>query len=190
MKKIIAAILCFGIVAAVSAGCGYKDALEKNADATQTSETETKTAAVVDEAKPSDFKDSLDGLCSYFEKLEYFALKDGKIDESKVTKMDASLIGAKAGKKFMTSYGGKAVTIELYEYEIQKLNDKAKEIIASVKNDGTFSILDLPKVKAYLSDSGKYLMIYTDASINDKEPDKKSDNFERREEVIKNFQKF
>ena len=117
-------------------------------------------------------------------------MKDGKLDESSVTVMDASLIGAKEGKKFVTAYGGKAITIELYEYDLKNLNDTAKTVIESVKNSGEFTILDLPSVKAYLSNNGRYIMVYTDASIDDATPDKESDNYKHREEVIKNFKSF
>ena len=41
-----------------------------------------------------------------------------------------------------------------------------------------------------MSDSGKYLMIYTDASIDDSNPDKEADNYKHREEVIKEFKAF
>ena len=189
MKRFIAAILCVGLIAAVLTGCAYKDALSKENKATQATEA-TGSSATADEPKPADFKDNLEGLISYFTELEYLAMKDGKLDESSVTVMDASLIGAKEGKKFITAYGGKAITIELYEYDLKNLNDTAKTVIESVKNSGEFTILDLPSVKAYLSDDEKYLLIYTDSSIDDANPDKESDNYKHREEVIKNFKSF
>ena len=190
MKRFIAAILCVGLIAAVSTGCAYKDALSKDNTATTQATDATGSSATADEPKPADFKDNLEGLISYFTELEYLAMKDGKLDESSVTVMDASLIGAKEGKKFVTAYGGKAITIELYEYDLKNLNDTAKTVIESVKNSGEFTILDLPSVKAYLSDDEKYLLIYTDSSIDDANPDKESDNYKHREEVIKNFKSF
>lgn len=189
MKRFIAAILCAGLIAAVSTGCAYKDALSKESTTTQATEA-TGSAATADEPKLSDFKDNLEGLTNYFAELGYLTMKDGKIDESTVTVMDASLIGAKEGKKYATSYGGKAITIELYEYDVNNLNDTAKTVVESVKNSGEFSILDLPSVKAYLSDDEKYMLIYTDASIDDANPDKESDNYKHREEVINNFKSF
>ena len=188
MKRFIAAILCVGLIAAVSAGCGYKDALSKDNKTTQA--TEATNSATKDEPKAADFKDNLQGLTDYFTKLGYLTLKDEKLDESTVTVMDASLIGAKEGKKFLTAYGGKAITIELYEYDVKNLNDTAKTVVESVKNSGEFTILDLPSVKAHLSDNEKYLMIYSDSSIDDANPDKESDNYKHREEVIKNFKSF
>ncbi len=189
MKKIIATILCAGLIVLTAAGCNYSDALAENsANATQSSQTsdsQTEEKKVTDE----DFEDNLDGLCNYFAAKEYIETKDDKINESKMTKMDASLIGAKEGKKFVIPFG-KNVTLELYEYDTKNLNDKAKEIIASVEETGKFTILDLPEVEAYMSDSGKYLMIYTDASIDKKNPDKESNNYLHREDIIKDFKAF
>ena len=190
MKRFIAAILCVGLIAAISTGCAYKDALSKDKTATTQATEATGSVATVDEIDAKNFSDNLQGLSEYFAKKEYITTKDGKIDESTVTVMDASLIGAKEGKKYATSYGGKAVTIELYEYDVKNLNDTAKAVVESVKNSGEFTILDLPPVKAYLSNNGRYIMIYTDASIDDANPDKESDNYKHREEVIKNFKSF
>lgn len=190
MKRFIAAILCVGLIAAVSTGCAYKDALSKDNTATTQATEATGSVATKDEVDEKNFSDNLQGLSEYFAKKGYITTKDGKIDESTVTVMDASLIGAKEGKKFVTAYGGKAVTIELYEYDVKNLNDTAKAVVESVKNSGKFTILDLPSVKANLSDNEKYLMIYADSSIDDAKPDKESDNYKHREEVIKNFKSF
>lgn len=190
MKRFIAAILCVGLIAAVFAGCAYKDALSKDNTATTQATEATGSAATADEVEEKNFEDNLNGLSNYFAKKGYITTKDGKIDESTVTVMDASLIGAKEGKKYATAYGGKAITIELYEYDLKNLNDTAKTVVESVKNSGEFTILDLPSVKAYLSNNGRYIMVYTDASIDDANPDKESDNYKHREEVIKNFKSF
>ncbi len=190
MKKFIAAVLCAGLIAIVSAGCGYTDALNsQNSTTAQDSQTSTEDTAVK-EVNADDFEDSFSGLCQYFANMGYIKVADKKIDETKVTKMDVSLIGAKEGNKYATDFGGKSITIELYSFDIKNLNDTANSIIDSVKKDGTFSILDLAPVKAYLSDNGKYLMIYTDESIDDENPDTNSSPYQHREEVIKNFTEF
>lgn len=185
MKKIIASILCAGLIALTAAGCGYTDALAQNSSSstTQASESQVSEAEVTDK----DFDDNLNGLCNYLAKKGYIVTKDGKIDESQMTKMDAALIGAKEGKKFKAS---NTLTIEVYEYDTEKLNDTAKEIIASVEDKGEFVILDLPAVKAYMSDSGKYLMIYKDTSIDDSNPDEKSSSYTHREDVLEDFKSF
>jgi hypothetical protein len=144
--------------------------------------------ATGDEAKSmkaSDYTDDLDGLATYFSAYGYI---NPLQTDANVT-MDASLIGAKAGKKY-TEYKVKNVTIELYEFDTAKPTATADEIISEVKNKGKFSILELPEVNAYLSDSGKFMMIYNDTSINDEKPDENSENFKHREEVLERFKSF
>lgn len=183
MKKFFAAVLCTALIAAVASGCGYSDALNTQtttASATSSADASTEDTAQETDVKASDFDDSFDGLCEYFAELGYID-PDGT-----VTEMDASLIGAQQGNKYTS---GK-LTVELYVYDTDNLNDTADEIIESVKNDGTFTILDLSPVTAYLSDNGKYLMIYTDSDIDDDDPDEASDNYIQREEAVKNFKAF
>lgn len=187
MKKIIAVILSACCIGALLAGCGVSDAL------TQTKNTETATQASEQENEPSvkdtDFNNDFDGLCDYFVAKGYTVAKAGdKLDEKKVTEMDAALVGAENGKKFATTYNGKNITVELYGYNTSELNDTAKQIIESVKKDGTFSILGFDPVKAYISDNGKYMMVYSDASIDESKTD--SDNYTHREQVIEDFKAF
>ena len=108
MKRFLTAILCAGLIAITATGCGYTDALASNSSTTQDT-----TVATVDEAKAEvkadSYDDSLSGLCNYFGAKGYITTKDGKVDESVMTKMDSSLIGAKEGKKFATTYGSQAV---------------------------------------------------------------------------------
>lgn len=193
MKKFIAAILCAVMAAAAFSGCGYSDALDNNKESSAQGSASSDQVETKPLAKASDFEDSYKGLCDYFIKMDYI-----QNDSGQVTKMDAALIGAKQGNKYATKYDGKQITIELYDYNVSKLNDKAKAVIDSVKKDGTFKIAELnpenvkqlPAVTAYISDSGKYLLIYTDDSIDKNNPDKKSKTYIHREEVIKNFKQF
>lgn len=92
--------------------------------------------------------------------------------------------------KFAAKYAGSNIIIELYSYDTKKTNSTADEIVKSVKDNGTFSIYGLPDVTAYLSDNGNYLMIYTDTAIDKTNPDKNSDNYKHREQVIKDFKAF
>lgn len=187
MKKIIAAILMACCVCVSFAGCGLDDALTQNSSTESTTQADEKNDTP--SVKDTDYKDDFDGLCDYFVAMGYnVAEAGGKLDDKNVTEMDAALVGAEKGKKFATTYGGKNITVELYSYDISKLNDTANQIIASVKKDGTFSILDFNPVKAYLSDNGKYLMVYSDPSIDESKTD--SDNYTHREQVIKDFKAF
>lgn len=186
MKKFFAAILCVCCIAAFTAGCGYTDALTSQQSSTQETTVSTDDEAK-SEAKDSDYPDTFEGLCNYFTAKGYIP---EETDSNKPVKMDYSLIGAKEGQKYTTTFDGKTIIIELYVYDTKNLNDKANEIIDSVKKDGTFTILDLPSVDAYLSDNGKYLMIYTDESIDKENPDKDSNTYIHREEVIESFKSF
>lgn len=173
MKRFLAAILCAGLIMVFTAGCFGSSAPE---------------VATGDEAKSmnaSDYKDDLSGLATYLSAYGYI----NPLQTDAVVDMDASLIGAKTGKKF-TEKKMKNVTVELYEFPTTDVPEKAEEIIKSVKADGKFSILELPEVTAYLSDSGKFLMIYNDSSINADNPDKESENYKHREEVLEKFRAF
>lgn len=185
MKRLFAALLCAGLLAVAMTGCSYQDALAQNNESSQVEETKTDNEEESeDTVNPADYDNNLDGLCEYFAAMGYIPTdKKGNIDESKEVVMDASLIGAKDGKKYQT----KTMALELYEYDVENLNDTAKEVIASVEKDGSFTILDMNPVKAYLSDNGKYLMVYTDPSISG---DKENDRSILRDEVVENFKAF
>lgn len=187
MKRLFAALLCAGLLAVSMTGCSYQDALAQNSESSQVEETKSASDDEADADKdvnPASYDNNLDGLCEYFAALGYIPTnKKGEIDTSKEKEMDAALIGAKSGKK----YQEKALAVELYEYDTEKLNDTAKEIIASVEKDGTFTILDMKPVKAYLSDNGKYLMVYTDSGISE---DKENDRSKLRDQVVEDFKVF
>lgn len=128
-------------------------------DSSSSSETSSQAEATpepeasVDESK---FADNLEGLQEYMMAKEY--ISGTPVD------MEASFIGAKDGVKYTCSYeGSNNITVELYEYDTSSLNDTAKEIIDSVKKDGTFELMGMT-AEATLSDSGKYLMIYKDST--------------------------
>lgn len=197
MKKLLTAILSLCFAAIFLAGCGFSDALDSQKSTTDATEASSQAEEIQSSVKDTDFDDSFDGLCDYFTAKGYNVEKAGKpVEDTNVTIMDASLIGAEKGKKFATTYNGKQIYVELYYYDTENLSDTAKEIINSVKTDGTFRILPdnngekLPAVPAYLSDNGKYLMIYSDASIDVEKPDTNSVNYTHREQVIEDFKAF
>lgn len=184
MKRILAILLCVGIFAAVAAGCGG---------------AQKEKIATGDEAaslNAADYKDNLEGLCNYLAAWGYinpYNNPDEKKSNEGVTysKMRGELIGAKAdsGKRF-TAQHRKDTTIELYEYDLGNLNATADEVRASVEKDGTFKNLIGETVNnVYISNNKKYLMIYTDTTINGdtKETD---DNYKSRQEVVEKFKKF
>lgn len=183
MKKIISALLMASVIAISAAGCGYNDALEQASKANQqtTSASQSASEQTSKEAEKV-YKDSFDGLCSYMQDKGYYT------DKAVKTEMDASFIGAKQGVKYSISNN---LAIELYEYDTTKLNDTAKEIVKEVKDSNSFTIIEgYPVNAAYLSDNGKYLMIYNDTKIDKNKPDKNSNEYKVRENAVKDFLAF
>ncbi len=183
MKKIISALLMASVIAISAAGCGYNDALEQASKANQqtTSASQSASEQTSKEAEKV-YKDSFDGLCSYMQDKGYYT------DKAVKTEMDASFIGAKQGIKYSISNN---LAIELYEYDTAKLNDTAKEIVKEVKDSNSFTIIEgYPVNAAYLSDNGKYLMIYNDTKIDKNKPDKNSNEYKVRENAVKDFLAF
>lgn len=183
MKKIISALLMASVIAISAAGCGYNDALEQASKANQqtTSASQSASEQTSKEAEKV-YKDSFDGLCSYMQDKGYYT------DKAVKTEMDASFIGAKQGVKYSISNN---LAIELYEYDTAKLNDTAKEIVKEVKDSNSFTIIEgYPVNAAYLSDNGKYLMIYNDTKIDKNKPDKNSNEYKARENAVKDFLAF
>ena len=103
-------------------------------------------------------KNGLDGLCNY--------LEGNGIVGGTALDMKADIIGAKEGKKFAFKYNDSAVIVELYQFDLDNLDEVGKETLDSVRNNGTFKVLD-KDVEAQLSSSGKYMMIYTDTKDDD-----------------------
>lgn len=126
----------------------------------------------VDAAK---YEDSLTGLVSYLGACGYV--------QGNGTKTEFQLIGAKSGYRY-TGYVEKkeTVTAEFYAYDPSNLNDTAKKVLDSVKQNGSFTLFG-KVVPAVLSDSGKYLMIYQDTSSADA-------NTTRKKEVTEAFKSY
>ena len=184
MKKLLAIILCAGMFAAVAAGCGgtKQSAVATDDEAYKSTYTLKKNV--------NDYEDSLKGLCQYFGALGYINPIE-KNENITYSNMKGELIGAKknTGKRFQAIHT-KDTMIELYEYDLKNLNATADEVRGSVEKDNTFkNLLGETVENVYLSNNKKYLMIYTDNTIDDdtKETDK---NFKAREEVVKNFKAF
>ncbi len=91
-------------------------------------------------------------------------------------------IGAVEGVRYTFKYNESDVNLELYRYDTDKIEDKGKEVIASVKDKGSFFLADGDEeITAYLSADEKYLMIYQDSSQEKK-------NQTRTADVIKLFE--
>lgn len=139
-----------------------------NSSSTSSTEASQSASSTVstDQIKSTDYENNLKGLCEYLAKMGY--VQGGQ------TKMAAEYIGATEGYKYNFNYESGAVTVELYSYDLDKLNDTAKQTIDSVKTNGTFQIGQLDPVKAQLSNNGKYLFVYSDTNLSETTPNEKN----------------
>ena len=99
--------------------------------------------------------------------------------------MEAQVIGAVTGYRFTTKVKDSNVTIELYEFDKDKLNEDAQKVISEVKEKGYFNMLGYQDVPAELSDNEKYMIIYRDDKAGGDNPEQ--ENKERKEAVMKIF---
>lgn len=174
MKKLFAAILAAAMFSVMAAGCM---GMGQKAPVATGDEAASQNAA--------DYENNFEGLCNYLAAFGYINPVSDNADLT-YTIMDASLIGADRGRKF-TEQSKKKATIEIYEYSDTK-NETADEVLKSVKDKGTFTILELPEVKAMMSDNGKYLMIYNDSTLD--ENNKESEQYKLREDITEKFKEF
>ena len=166
MKKIFALILASLMLISVMSGCGttVPDATESTAATEETKEEKT-------------YSDSLESLAEYMKDQGYIDNTDNAY------KMQAQLIGAEKGYRYLKG----TVQIELYKYNPDKLNDTAKDVMEQIEKNGEFELYG-KKIKGYLSDNGKYMMVYTDSAIV--EGDTTSDAYKTMEKAVKDLNKF
>lgn len=146
VKKIIALVLVMCLGFALTA-CTTSSSSSSSAKLEVSSEEQN--------PEMSSYTNDFDGIVSY--------LKDSEVLAGDASEMAADFIGAVNGGKFSFSYEGTSITCEIYEYDLDNLNEKAEETIASVKENGTFRSLN-EDVEATLSNSGKFLMIYKNSA--------------------------
>lgn len=192
MLKKITALLLIGAMLLTLAACGGTTGTslptlklpEKTASAASGAES---SEAGEEAASDESFEDSLEGLCSFMEKNSAVVRNDpakvssGSEDPS-FTEMAFEEIGAIGGCRYRFSFNGSSVQVEFYQYDLENLDDKAQTYLNSVKEKGSFPMLDR-EVPAVLSDSGKYLMVYTDSKTDEQNKAQK----ERVEELFRGF---
>jgi predicted small lipoprotein YifL len=184
MKK----VFLFAVMAAMLlsfTACGANDPTfntsSSSSSASQSASSQSGSSAVSSSSTSSTLdmgrvEDNLKGLEEY--------LISAGVVQGTPTDMAAEFIGAKSGAKYSYTYEGKNVIVELYEFEPSNLNETAKKTIDSVKKNGKFTILN-QEVPAVLSDSEKYLMIYTDKATEQKNVAHKTES----EKTFKLFKK-
>jgi hypothetical protein len=143
------------------------------------STTTLATLSVSSEASdPSDssYENNLSGLTKY--------LTDSELLAGDATEMQYDFIGAIAGQKYSFKYNSVTISCELYEFDLTSLNDTASGVLDFVKENGTFTVMD-KQVSAKLSDSGKFMMIYTNANSKDSTQSAFSDRLNTKFEQFK-----
>ncbi|MGN1051401.1 MAG: hypothetical protein ACI4QE_03775 [Acutalibacteraceae bacterium] len=167
MKKIIAIVASLVLITASFAGCTGGDPLNPATEPT----TEETTATVETKAeKKVEYKDTFSDLRKYLQDEDYIELKNK-------TELQASLINADKGYRYSFKYNGSNVYVELYVAK----SDEGKKYFKEVKEKGYFEVLE--KTEAYVSDNGKYLMVYDDKSDDEK-------NIKHKKQTVKAFKKF
>lgn len=166
MKKISTKVIALlvAIIAVLSiTGCGMQPA----------------TVPEENKVKISEFGDKATGveaICKTLKEKEY-------IPNDECIKTSADLIGAKSGYRMEdVNVNGSKFSVEIYEYE-DTTSDIAKNVISSVKENGTFDLYGRTVSYAYMSDNDKYLLIYPDEkSVSDEE--KNSENVTRKNDFL------
>ena len=103
-------------------------------------------------------EDNLEGLCQFLE--GNYAVSGNKEE------MSYGEIGAKGGFRYRFTYNNSTVQVEVYEFDLKNLDEKAQTCLDEVKEKGTFTMLN-QQVPAVLNNDGKYMMVYTDGKNED-----------------------
>lgn len=153
MKNIrkLAALLLAVVLCASLAACAAPQA---SVETLETSSTTEDGEPITIEKDPADFEMDVDGMCDYFE-------ASGLVVGERV-QMSYDVIGAVNGYKYTYQYNDSSVQLELYEFPTENIPEAAQTVIDSVRERGSFEILD-NTVPAQLSESGRFMIIYTDA---------------------------
>lgn len=181
MKKLLISAIAVILIAMSFASC-YDPLSATNQKATGASDATTAEEAEKAKKKINveDYESTFAGLCDYMKDSGYITVDD---KNANVVKMNSKLIGAAKGKKYTMGN----IRVELYAFDLKGKNKTRDKIIASVKKDGTYTLYD-QVIPAYLSDSGKFLMIYANPDIH--EDDKTSDAYKSMQKAVKAFKKF
>ncbi len=121
-------------------------------------------------ASDNSYENDINGLKKY--------LVDTGCITGEPIQMSFAIVGAKDGYR----YNFDSITVELYEFDTGNLNSTASNIVSSIKESGTFKMLD-KDVEAYLSNNEKFMLIYTDITNTEQRQERKSQVIE----IFKNF---
>lgn len=165
----ISAVLLFS-------GC---EADPNNLPPTVSSEVSSEEASSADTVSMKDsYENSFDGFVEY--------MTDSGFVGGEATDTSADAIGAVSGKRYIAS-GSSKISVELYEFPTDNLSEIAKTTIENAKKDGSFDLYGYTSATQYttaaVTDDGRFMMLYTDASTNE-------DSIAMRDEAVKTVQNF
>lgn len=148
--SLLGVILCMAGFTACGQGDVSTSSVASGQSQAASAPSGTNSSSAEEKLEEKDVEDSLEGLTKYMANRY-------ELGEAAETRGD--MIGAqKKGYRYVTN----TVLAEFYEFDPADLNETAKAVIESVKTNNTFTIMEQEVKNAYLSENGKYLMIYTD----------------------------
>ena len=145
VKKILALLIALVLALSLTA-CGVG-----SVSTVSSTGTLTITEGKADPAA-SDYANDIDGFIAY--------LKDCELIAGEATDMSADFIGAVKGKQFCFTLADATVVVELYEYDLNNLSEKAVSNLESVKTAGKLDILG-KAINAKINTEGKFVLIYS-----------------------------
>ena len=159
IKKLMALVLAAALCVSLAA-CAVP---QTSADKLETSSTTEDGEAVTEDKDPADYETDIQGLCKFFE--------ESGLTAGEKVQMSYDVIGAVNGYKYAYSYNDSSVQVELYEFPTENIPETAQAVIDSVREAGSFEILD-STVPAQISEDGRFMMVYTDAKAEGDETSK------------------
>ncbi len=177
MKRFLITAVSVLLIAMSFTAC-YDPLSDPNATNPSQSTTETEEATTAKSSE--DYENTLTGLRDFMIDRGYISIEN---DNKNVTKMKADLIGAKKGYKYITGN----IAVELYVFDLKAENPTRDKVIKGIEKDGIFTLYN-EDIPAYLSDNGKFLMVYTNPDIADN--DTSSDAYKTMKKAIKDFKSF
>lgn len=165
MKKLLSVAAAALLAMAVLAGCNTTAQQSEASDtAVLTTQSGSEENTDTDLILPENYEKTFDGFVQY--------MTDYNFISGEGTDLTASAIGAKEGKRYTVSLGTTRFFVELYMYE-DTSSELAVKTIENARKDGSFHLYDSTEsatrnTLAAVSEDGRFLMLYTDASENEK----------------------
>ena len=173
IKRLFAIVLVLALCVSMTGCMAPKKAAVPSLETSAAPAEGEETAEVKD---PAVYDDDIQGLCRFME--------DCKVTAGERVQMSYDVIGAANGYKYSYTYNNSNVQLEVYEFAVEELSETAQEIQKSVKETGSFQILD-NTVPAQLSADGRFMLIFTDTKAEKEEANKA-----HREHVVQCFEAF